>query len=136
MEELTRALNACYQHELTLVVRFLNGSVQVGGLDRLHLAEFLKASAGESMGHAERVGAWILGLGATPQGKVVEDLGGVPEVAEKLLQRALADEQAAVEAYSKAVSLAKKDLGLREMLVHILKEERAGVDELKLLLRK
>ncbi|HTF58188.1 MAG TPA: ferritin-like domain-containing protein [Planctomycetota bacterium] len=136
MDDLVRALNACYQHELTLVVRYLNGSVQVGGLDRLHLAEFLKSSAEESMGHAEKVGAWILGLGATPQGKVTEDLGGVPDGAEKILQRALADEQTAVEAYSKAVPLAKKDTALREMLVHILKEERSGVDELKLLLRK
>ncbi len=136
MEDLAKALNACYQHEMTLVVRYLNLGVRVDGLDRLHLAEFFKESAAESVGHAEKVGARMIGLGMAPQGKVAEDLGDAPEGAEKMLERALHDEQAAVDAYSKAIALAKKDLALRETLVHILKEERAGVDELKLLLKK
>lgn len=136
MDELSKALNACYQHEMTLVVRYNNLAIQVGGLDRLHLEEFFKASAEESIGHAAKVGTWILGLGGSPQGKVSEDLGEVPEGVEKMLQRALADEQAAVDLYAKAIPLAKTDLALREALVHILKEERTGVDELKLLLKK
>lgn len=136
MDDLGKALNACYQHELTLVVRYLNMSLRVGGMDRLHLAELFKESAEESIGHAEKVGARMVGLGIAPHGKVTEDLGEVPEGAEKMLERALQDEQAAVEAYSKAISLAKNDLALRETLVHILKEERAGLDELKLILKK
>ena|SRR5258706_14987316 len=136
MDDLAKALNACYLHEMTLVVRYLNVSIRVDGLDRFHLAEFFKESAGESMGHAEKMGAVMLGLGMAPQGKVTEDLGDAPEGAEKMLERALHDERAAVEAYSKAIPLAKNDLALRETLVHILKEERAGLDELKLLLKK
>jgi len=136
MDDTLKALNACYQHELTLVVRYLNFAAQVRGLDRLHLAEFFTASARDSMGHAEKVGAKIMGLGGAPQGKVSEDLGEVPATAEKMLERALHDEKTAVDAYTQAVQLAKKDLALREMLVHILKDEQAGVDELKLLLHK
>lgn len=37
---------------------------------------------------------------------------------------------------AKAVALARKDLARRETLVRILKEERAGVDELELLLKR
>jgi bacterioferritin len=136
MDELAKALNACYQHELTLVVRYLNLSVRVSGLDRLHFAEFFKESAAESIGHAEKVGARIVGLGMETHGKVAEDLGEVPGDLEKMLQRAVADEDAAVQAYSRAIALAKNDLALRETLVHILKDERAGLDELKLLLKK
>ena len=135
MEELAKALNACYQHEMTLVVRYLNLSVRVGGLDRLHFAEFFKESAAESSGHAEKVGARMVGLGIEPHGKVAEDLADVPADLHKMLERAVADEEAAVQAYSKAIALAKNDLALRETLVHILKDERAGVDELKLLLK-
>jgi bacterioferritin len=134
--ELAKALNACYQHELTLVVRYLNASVRVSGIDRLHFAEFFKESAEESMGHAEKVGARMLGLGIDPNGKVAEDLADSPDSVEKLLDRAIQDESAAVQAYAKAITLAKNDLALRETLVHILKEERAGLDELKLLVKK
>ena len=136
MDELAKALNTCYQHELTLVVRYLNLSVRVTGLDRLHFTEFFKESAAESMTHAEKVGARMVGLGLNPHGKVTEDLGEMPETLEKMLERAAADEDAAVQAYQKAIALVKNDLGLRETLVHILKDERAGLDELKLLLRK
>jgi bacterioferritin len=129
-------LNDCYQHELTLVVRYLNLSIRVGGHDRLHFAEFFKESASESIGHAEKVGARMLGLGLEPQGKVAEDLADVPATLEKMLERAVHDEEAAAQAYSKAIALAKNDLALRETLVHILKEERAGLDELKLIMRK
>ena len=136
MDDLGKALNACYQHELTLVVRYLNLSVRVSGLDRLHLAEFFKESASESIGHAEKVGARMVGLGHPPTGKISEELEGVPETVDKMLERALHDEKAAADAYSKAVALAKNDLGLRETLIHILKDERDGIDELKLLLKK
>ena len=136
MDELAKALNACYQHELTLVVRYLNLSVRVSGLDRLHFAEFFQESAAESIGHAGKVGARIVGLGLETHGKVAEDLGDVPADLEKMLQRAVADEDAAVQAYSRAIALAKNDLALRETLVHILKDERAGLDELKLMLKK
>lgn len=136
MSELGKALNACYQHELTLVVRYLNLSVRVGGLDRFHLAEFFKESAAESIGHAEKVGARMMGLGMAPNGKVSEDLGESPESVQAMLERALRDETAAAEAYSHAVTLAKNDLALRETLIHILKDERSGIDELKLLLKK
>ena len=134
MDDLAKALNACYSHEMTLVIRYLNLSVRVSGLDRLHFAEFFKESAAESTGHAEKVGARMLGLGMTPHGKIGEDLGEVPADVRKMLERAVKDEEAAVEAYSKAITLAKNDLALRETLVHILKEERAGLDELKLIL--
>jgi len=136
MSELAKALNDCYQHELMLVIRYLNLSVRVGGLDRLHFAEFFKESASESIGHAEKVGARMVGLGIDPQGKVGDDLGDVPATLEKMLERAIRDEETAVQAYSKAIALAKNDLALRETLVHILKDERAGVDELKLIMRK
>ncbi|HEU4339629.1 MAG TPA: ferritin-like domain-containing protein [Planctomycetota bacterium] len=136
MDDLGKALNACYQHELTLVVRYLNLAVRVTGLDRLHLADFFKESASESIGHAAKVGGRMMGLGIAPHGKVSEDLGESPETAEKMLERALHDESAAADAYSKAITLAKNDLGLRETLIHILKDERDGLDELKLLLKK
>jgi bacterioferritin len=134
--ELAKALNACYQHELTLVVRYLNASVRVSGIDRLHFAEFFKESAEESIGHAEKVGARMLGLGIEPTGKVDEDLADAPDSLDKLLDRAIRDETAAVHAYAKAITLAKNDLALRETLIHILKDERAGLDELKLLVKK
>jgi len=136
MSDLAKALNDCYQHELTLVVRYLNLAVRVGGLDRLHLAEFFKQNAADSIGHSEKVGARMMGMGLLPHGKVTEDLGEAPETADKMLERALQDESAAVDAYSKAIALAKNDLALRETLVHILKDERDGLDELKLLLKK
>ena len=136
MSELAKALNDCYQHELTLVVRYLNLSVRVAGHDRLHFAEFFKESATESIGHAEKVGARMLGLGIEPEGKVAEDLADAPATLEKMLERAYHDEEAAAQAYSKAIALAKNDLALRETLVHILKEERSGLDELKLIMRK
>src|SRR5687767_10375986 len=99
MSELGKALNACFQHELTLVVRYLNLSVRVGGLDRLHLAEFFKESAAESIGHAEKVGARMMGLSLAPHGKVSEDLEEAPDSVQEMLERALRDETAAAEAY-------------------------------------
>ena len=98
MDELSKALNACYQHELTLVVRYLNLSVRVSGLDRLHFAEFFKESAAESITHAEKVGARMVGLGLNPHGKVAEDLAEVPDTLEKMLECAAVDEDAAVQA--------------------------------------
>ncbi len=135
MDDTVKALNDCYRHELTLLVRYLNYATQVFGLDRLHLVDLFKKNAGDCMAHAEKVGAKIASLGGTPQGKVGEDLT-VPHGSEKMLEQALKDEEAAVALYGEAVAVAKKDLALRETLVHILKEEQAGVDELRLLLRK
>jgi len=135
MDDTLKALNDCYRHELTLLVRYLNYSTQVAGFDRLHLVDLFKKNAGDCMAHAEKVGAKIVALGGAPQGKIGEDLA-VPHGARKMLEQALKDEEAAVALYVEAVAVAKKDLALRETLVHILKEEQAGVDELKLLLRE
>jgi bacterioferritin (cytochrome b1) len=135
VDETMKALNECYRHELTLVVRYLNFAAVVGGLDRLHLSEFFRRSAADSMGHAGAVGLKIAAMGGTPQGKVTEDLAAAPHDARRMLEQALKDEEAAAALYDAAVPLAKKDLALREMLVHILKEERASADELKVLLR-
>lgn len=136
MDDLLDALNKVYRHELTMIVRYLNCSVLVRGLDRLHLAGFFRKNAADSMGHAEKVGAKIAALGGTPQGKVTEDLSSVPADAVRMLEQALKDEQAAVSLYDAAIPLAKKDLALRELLVHLLKEEQASVDELRLLLKE
>ncbi len=136
MDDLGRALNHCYRHELTMMVRYLNFSIRVTGLDRLHLAEFFARSAEDSKGHAAKVGLKILGLGLTPQGKIAEDLESVPAGAEKMLEQALKDEEAALSAYAEAVGLVKKDLALREMLVHILKDEQSHIDELRMILKK
>ncbi len=136
MDDLMKALHECYRHEQTMVVRYLNFSVLVGGLDRLHLAELFRKNADDSMGHAGKVGSKIVAQGGVPQGKVGEDLAAVPGDAVRMLEQALKDEQAAVALYEAAIPLAKKDLALRETLVHILKEEQASVDELRLLLRK
>jgi bacterioferritin (cytochrome b1) len=135
MDETIKALNEIYRHELTLVARYLNCSVLVAGIDRLHLADFFKAAASDSMGHAQAVGAKIVALGGAPSGKIAEDLAAVPATAQKMLEQALKDELAAVALYDAAVPLAKKDLALRETLVHILKDEQASVDELRQLLR-
>ena len=136
MDETLKALNECYRHELTMIARYLNCSVLVPGLERFHLADFFKKSATDSIGHAEKVGAKIVALGGAPQGKVTEDLAAVPADAEGMLKQALKDEETAVSLYDAAVPLAKKDLALRELLVHLLKEEQASVDEIRLLLKK
>ena len=136
MDDTLKALNEIYRHEHTLVARYVNYSVLVGGIDRLHLADFFLKNAQDSIGHATQVGAKIVALGGAPQGKVTEDLSAVPADGVKMLEQALKDEEAAVRLYDQAVPLAKKDLALREMLVHILKAEQEGVDELKLLLKK
>jgi bacterioferritin len=136
MDDTLKALNEIYRHEQTMVVRYLNYSILVPGLDRLHLADFFKTSATDSIGHAEKIGSKIVALGGSPQGKVTEDLSAVPADAVRMLEQSLKDEEAAVALYETAVPLAKKDLALREMLVHILKEEQASVDELRLLLKK
>ncbi|MBI4565742.1 MAG: ferritin-like domain-containing protein [Planctomycetes bacterium] len=135
MDEMLKALQECYRHELTLAVRYVNFAVQVSGLDRLHLVELFKGNATDSIGHAEKIGAKIVAKGGTPQGKVSEDLAGAPGSVQKMLEQALKDEETAVTLYSAAVPLAKNDLALRETLVHILKDEQASVDELKLLLK-
>ncbi len=136
MDDLLKALNEIYRHEQTMVVRNLNYSVLVPGLDPLHLADFFKKGASDSIGHAEKIGAKIVALGGAPQGKVTEDLSTVPADALRMLEQSLKDEQAAVALYEAAVPLAKKDLALRELLVHVLKEEQASVDELRLLLKR
>lgn len=136
MDETLKALTECYRHELTMVVRYLNFAALVPGMDRLHLTEFFRKSAVDSIGHAEKLAPKILALGGAPHGKVTEDLGTVPGSAEKMLEQALKDEEAAVELYETAVPTVKKDLALREVLVHLLKEEQASVDELKQLLRR
>ncbi|MBI4483181.1 MAG: ferritin-like domain-containing protein [Acidobacteria bacterium] len=136
MDALLKALNECYRHELTMILRYLNYSMHVTGLDRLHLTEFFRESAQDSMGHATKLGEKIVALGGTAQGKVTEDLGVVPHGTERMLQQALKDEESALSGYSEAIPLAKGDLALREVLVHILKEEQAHADELKLLLKK
>ena len=136
MDDTLKALNEIYRHEQTMIVRYLNCSILVSGLDRLHLADFFKTSATDSIGHAEKIGAKLVALGGSPQGKVTEDLSTVPPDAVRMLEQSLKDEQAAVTLYEAAVPLAKKDLALREMLVHILKEEQASVDEIRLLLKK
>jgi bacterioferritin (cytochrome b1) len=136
VDETLKALNECYRHELTMIARYLNFSILVSGLDRLHLADFFKKNSTDSIGHAGKIGAKIVALGGTPQGKVTEDLAAVPADAEGMLRQALKDEEAAVALYDAAVPLAKKDLALRELLVHLLKEEQASVDEIRLLLRK
>ena len=136
MDDTLKALNECYRHEQTMIVRYVNYAVMVGGIDRLHLNELFLKSATDSMGHAGKVGAKIVALGGVPQGKVAEDLSIVPGDALKMLEQALKDEEAAVKLYDLAIPLAKKDLALRELLVHILKDEQEGVDELKMLLKK
>lgn len=136
MDDTVKSLNEIYRHELTLVARYVNFAVQVGGIDRLHLADFFLQNAKDSIGHAEKIGGKIVAYGAAPQGKVSEDLSIVPGDATKMLEQALKDEEEAVKLYDRAVGLAKKDLALRELLVHILKDEQEGVDELKLLLKK
>lgn len=136
MDELLKVLNDCYRHELTTTARYVHYSIVVPGMDRLHLAEFFKANAEDSMGHAAKIGSKILALGGTPEGKITEDLGAAPADPRKMLEQALKDEETAVALYTKAVPLAKNQLSLREMLVHILKDEQAGVDELQLLLKK
>jgi bacterioferritin (cytochrome b1) len=136
MDELLKSLNDVYRHEQTMIVRYLNYSILVAGLDRLHLAGLFRKNSADSIGHAEKVGAKIAALGGAPQGKISEDLSAVPPDAAQMLEQALKDEQAAVALYDAAIPLAKKDLALRELLVHLLKEEQASVDELRLLVRK
>jgi bacterioferritin (cytochrome b1) len=136
MDNLMDALQNCYRHELTLLVRYTNFSIVVGGMERLHLAEFFRKNAADCMSHAVKVGAKILALGGAPQGKITESLPSAPQGTEKMLRQALADEQAAVALYGEAAALAKKDLALRETLMHILKDEQASVDELRLILEK
>lgn len=136
MDKLVKALNDCYRHELTTAVRYAHYATCISGMDRLHLAEFLKGKSEESLGHASKVGTRILAAGGTPEGKISEDLGGMPAAAEQMLEQALKDEEAAVALYGKAIPLVKNQLALREVLVHILKDEQASVDELRLLLRK
>lgn len=136
MDDLLKALNEIYRHEHTMIVRYLNYSILVAGLDRLHLADFFKKGATDSIGHARKIGAKLVALGGAPVGTVTEDLSTVPGDGVRMLEQSLKDEQAAVSLYDTAIPLSKKDLALREMLVHILEDEQASVDELRLLLKK
>jgi bacterioferritin len=136
MDDTLQALGEIYRHELTMIVRYVNFSIQVSGLDRLHLVELFEESATDSMGHAKRIGAKILALGGAPKGNVAENLASAPSDTVKMLEQALEDEKAAVRLYEAAIPLAKKDLALRETLVHILKDEQSSVDEIAQLLRK
>jgi bacterioferritin (cytochrome b1) len=88
------------------------------------------------VGHAAKVGAKIVALGGAPQGRVSEDLAAAPGDARRMLEQALKDEEAAAALYDAAIPLAKKDLALRETLVHLLREEQASVDEIRLLLKR
>lgn len=134
MDDILTALNECYRHEIKMVARYINYAAQVSGQDRLHLAEFFRQSALDSMGHAEKIGMKLAARGK-PQGRVEEDLGAVPATPTQMLEQAMEDELAATVLYEAAVAESKKDLGLREVLLHILKDEQASVDELKLLLK-
>jgi bacterioferritin (cytochrome b1) len=136
MEEIVKALNECYRHELSTVLRYHHASVRTSGLDRLHLAEMFRASAADALGHATKIGEKIVALGGTPQGKISEDLAALPSTNEKMLEHALKDEEVAVRNYAAAIPLARNDLALRELLVHILKDEQSHVDQLRLLLKK
>lgn len=136
MQDLIKALNDCYRHELTMVVRYSNYALHSTGIDRMHLNELFEAGAKDSLEHAAKVGLKIFSLGGTPQGKVAEDLGSVPAGNEGMLEQALKDAEASVNLYSETIPLVKKDLALRELLVHILKEEQEEADELRMLVRK
>lgn len=136
MQDLLKALNDCYRHELTMVVRYSNYALHAAGIDRMHLKELFEKSAKDSLEHAAKVGPKIFSLGGTPQGKLAEDLGEVPAGNEALLEQALKDAEASVALYADTIPLVKKDLALRELLVHILKEEQEEADELRMLVRK
>ena len=98
-------LNRILEMELAGVVRYTHYSLMVFGYNRIPIVSWLRAQAGEAMGHAQQAGEWITHLGEHPSlsiGPLLEthnhDIGAI-------LRESLEHEQVTLELYKELLAL-------------------------------
>jgi bacterioferritin len=129
-------LNTLMNYELAGALRYLHHSFMVFGVRRIPIVEHLRKEAGESLGHATKLGEKITALGGTPTVSVTESLSGKKKSLERILEESLKHERDAVKKYSELLKLVEDDVVLDAFVRDFVAEEQSHVEEVEKMLRE
>lgn len=128
------ALNKAVSLEYAAAIQYLQHSVLVQGVYREVHSNFFKNMSQGSFSQAREVGSYIVGLGGVPtvEPAPIRQSTDLNE----MLQQDLELEQAALQAYKDALSIASDDVPIRVMLELMVQDEYLHVIELEKMLSK
>jgi bacterioferritin len=132
-EQVIAELNAILSLEYTAILQYTHETFLLDGLERPQYLQMFRQEAAESLAHAQLVGEKIVALGGVPTAEVGEI--AVATDLRDMLENNLRLERSAVAAYTRALSLADDDVGLRMMLESQIAAEQASVEELQRILK-
>lgn len=132
-EQVIAELNHILSLEYTSVLQYTHESFMLDGLERPQYLQMFRGEAAESLAHAQMIGEKIVALGGVPTTEVGELT--VATDLRDMLQNNLRLERSAVEAYSRALTVARDDVALRTMLEAQVATEQASVEELERILK-
>lgn len=133
--KLVEALNEVLSWELAGIIQNLNHCMMITGTQRLEYAEFFEENSKENRDHAQMVGRKITSFGGVPT--VEPNQIRQATSLDDMLEAALALEEAAMEAWLKALDASEDaNPGTQFWLEEMVAEEQEHIDELRMLTQK
>ena len=127
-------LNYAVTLENTACIMYKQAALLVTGLHRKPYSDFFMAESLASHAHAVKFGQKIVALGGFPSVDI--EYRACTHDLKLLLEMLLGIERKAVEAYSKALELARDNIALANMLEDQIDLEQQDVEELELMLQE
>jgi bacterioferritin len=129
-----RALNQDCTNELQAIIQYMVDHMLGEGMVSPAVVEIFKSHAVSEMKHYERLAERVIHLGGVPATSMGPFKKGGTQ--EEMIEKALSDEQKAIEQYREHITLAVKhdDSSTRVLLEQILVEEENHARELESLL--
>ncbi|OGS46157.1 MAG: hypothetical protein A3K66_03785 [Euryarchaeota archaeon RBG_16_67_27] len=130
------AMNDALRLELASALKYLDWSFRVFGPTRKPVVEHFLEEATESIDHATMLGDKIVSLGGKPL--VVADNPKTPDrvTLDDMLKLAVANEEAAIDAYTKLLGMVQDETHLRVLFENQIAAERGHLEEVSKMLRR
>jgi len=129
------ALQKAFDAEMTGVALYTHLALRVFGPQRIGIVAHLRASAAESLTHAEAVGDLITSMGGVPEIPPGEHLAHSPRTLAEILDISLVHERQAVDLYRAALDAAGGDVALEEFARKMIVTEMDDAADLEKMLR-
>jgi len=134
--EVTDLLKEIMEFELAGVVRFTHYALMVSGPNRIPIVNFLQAQATESLGHAQRAGEILVGLGGHPNMRVSAIDESHVHTMEVILKESYAHEKLAITKYYKLLETVEgQSVFLEEYARSMVSAEEEHLMEFRKMLR-
>ena len=135
-EKVIDKLTEIFDLELSGVIRYTHYALMIFGPNRLHLIDFFKAQATESLDHANMAGEHITGLGGHPPLNLNEIKETFKHDISEILQESLDHERKAVDYYYSLLSLVDgKSVYLEEYARGMIGQEELHLLEVEKMLK-